>query len=179
MSRLRKRSPPAILLHQIARRSPVGHVTCHRRLRARQIEAAGRVVRLRGSTASSDRDCGADDQHKRRPVQGCKCCHCDAAPSGRRAHIARLPCIRARQSRLPVSMRERSRGRPGHPAYCPPSNDDRFARIRVPRRCPINPSNNIDGFAPRVAVTARLVGFEGYKIDDISLNRENMRRSIF
>jgi len=145
MSRLRKRSPPAILQHQIARRSLVGYAI-HRRIRVRQTEAAGRFIRLRGSTASSERGGGAGEQQKRRPIQGCRCCHCDAARVVDARPSPRLPCIRARQSRLPISMRERSRGRPGHPAYCPPSNDDRCARIPVARGRAIAPRANADGF---------------------------------
>jgi hypothetical protein len=86
----------------------------------RQIEAAGRFSRLRGSTASSK--------------QGARVVDARTSP--------RLPCIRARQSRLPVSMRERSRGRLGRPANCPSSNDDRSARIRVTRNRAINPRYN-------------------------------------
>ena len=158
MSRLRKRSPPAILQHQIARRSLVGYAI-HRRIRVRQIEAAGRFIRLRGSTASSERGGGAGEQQKRRPIQGCRCCHCDAARVVDARPSPRLPCIRARQNGLPVSMRERSRGRPGHPANCPSSNDDRLARIRVPRRRAIIPANDSVGFASRMARTARQNGF--------------------
>ena len=142
-----------------------------RRLRARQIEAAGRFSRLRGSTASSNQGCGAGEQHKRRPFQSCRCCHRDTARVVDVRTSPRLPCIRARQSRLPVSMRERSRGRPGHPAYCPPSNDDRSARTRVTRNCAINPLGNPEGFGCRVARMARQMRFDGYMIYDISLDR--------
>lgn len=131
------------------------HVSGHHRLRARRTEAAGRFSRLRGSTASSNQGCGASEQQKRSPFQGCRCCHCDTSRVVDARTSSRLPCIRARQCRLPVSMRERSRGRPGHPANCPSSNDDRCARIRVTRNRAINPRDNPDGLEYRVARTAR------------------------
>jgi hypothetical protein len=100
-------------------------------------------ARIHGQLQSRQRRWQAEET----PAAGLQLLPLRHLQGGRHAHIAAIAMHSRASKRLPVSMRKGSRGRPGHPAHCPASNDDRRARIRVMPDSAINSATNAHAFA--------------------------------